>query len=223
MGACEDRNAWFVHIGFRVMSVSIFANNLRKYRKNKVLTQVALGDLAGYAQGHISNLERGVLAPSMAVLERLATVLGISPAELLMTETKKESARGPTQGLPVVNERTRDRLVKPRFRSGRVVGDSGKLLCLPDLGSGQGFAAFLPDNSMAPVFGKGDLVIFSLNRKPKDGDACLVGKGKGQVLFRTVWALPGGGWGLKANNPKYEPMVVKGKRVRIWPAVGHRK
>ena len=92
---------------------------------------------------------------------------------------------------------------------------------MPSVRAGDSFALYLPDDSMAPEFGKGDLVVFSRSRKPADGQACLVDKGRGQVLFRTVWALPGGGWGLKASNPKYGPVVVKGKGVRIWPAVGH--
>ncbi len=92
---------------------------------------------------------------------------------------------------------------------------------MPSLQARDSFALYLPDDSMAPEFARGDLVVFSHSRPPADGDACLVEDGQGQILFRTVWALPGGGWGLKANNPRYEPLVVKGKGVKLWPAVGH--
>ena len=63
-------------------------------------------------------------------------------------------------------------------------------------------------------------MLFHRSGKPADGQARLVDKGKGKVLFRTVWALPGGGWGLKAANPEYGPVVVKVEGIRLWPAVG---
>ena len=83
------------------------------------------------------------------------------------------------------------------------------------------FALYLPDESMEPAFGKGDLAVFSRSSKAADGDACLVDTGKGQVLFRTVLAMGKGQLRLQPSNPKFAPMVVKAsKRLRIWPVVG---
>ena len=73
---------------------------------------------------------------------------------------------------------------------------------------------------MVPKFDKGDLVVFSLTRKPADGDACLVDTGNGQVPFRTVLAMPRA-WRLQPSNPRFEPIVIKAtKAVRMWPAIG---
>ena len=200
---------------------SVFAKNLRKYREQMGLTQVALGDRCGYAQGHISNLERGVIAPSMAVLERLASALGIPPAELLIAEVEDAPGGAVVEGIPIINARSRDRLPAPTIADGKASADSNKLLCVPGLNVAEAFAAYLPDNAMAPPSGKGDLVVFSLKCESADGDACLVDAGKKGVLFRTVLALPGGGWRLQPNNPRYEPIVLKARRgVRMWPAIG---
>ena len=75
------------------MQGGLFAQNVRKHRRKRGLTQSALGQMSGYTQGHISNLERGVLAPSMAVLEQLASAMGIAPAELLIVEEHQMAGR----------------------------------------------------------------------------------------------------------------------------------
>ncbi len=203
------------------MISSAFSRNLRKYRKQRGLTQAALGHLCGYVQGHISNLERGAIAPSMAVLKKLASALGLSPAELLMEEADERGDHIPGVGIAILNERKRDRLAGPGTSKGRVVSDSRKVLCLPGVRSQDAFAAFLPDDAMAPAFGKGDLVVFSLTQEPADGDVCLVDTGKGEVVFRTALALPSGQWRLQPTDPKFQPVVIKARqRVRMWPAIG---
>jgi len=203
------------------MAGSFFAGNLRRCRKRRGLTQVSLGELTGYSQGHISNLERGVIAPSMAVLEQLAAALGVSPAHLL-TETASETELvAPEDGIPVINDATRDRLAIPTTVNGRVRGQADLVLRVPNVRPGEAFAAYLPDDSMAPGFGEGDLVVFSLRRGVGDGDLCLVDTGQGIVLFRMLIKLSSRAWRLQPSNPRYEPMVIRAtKAVRMWPAIG---
>lgn len=152
----------------------------------------------------------------MAVLKKLSEALEASVAELLSSfGTEPTSSRASAKTV-ILNESSSDSLVSPIN-----VEDSRDGIIMPSIRASDSFALYLPDDSMSPEFGRGDLVVFSLSRKPADGHTCLVDTGKGEVLFRTVWALPGGGWGLKASNPKYEPLVVKGRGVKLWPAVGH--
>ena len=192
------------------------STNMRKFRKRKGLTQQELADLSGYTRGYIGSLERGVSAASMAVLEKLSEALEVSVAELLSAPESGSGLSADSPRTVILNEPSSDELVSPI--KGGTARDG---FLLPSVRAGDSFALYLPDDSMEPEFGKGDLMVFSLSRKPADGQACLVDRGKGQVLFRTVWALPGRQWRLQPNNPKYKPVVVKGKGVRIWPAVGH--
>ena len=203
------------------MAGSSFAENLRRCRKRQDLTQVALGQLTGYSQGHISNLERGVIAPSMAVLEQLAGALGVSPAHLLTAAPSDTGLVAPDDGIPVINDATRDRLAIPTVVNGRVGGQASLALRVPNVRPGEGFAAYLPDDSMAPGFVKGDLVVFTLRRGAVDGDLCLVDTGQGIVLFRMLIKLSSRAWRLQPSNPRYEPMVIRAtKAVRMWPAIG---
>jgi len=152
----------------------------------------------------------------MSILEKLSEVLEVSFPELFGPSEASLSLTKDSTKTVILNDPASASLVSPLNRE---AGRDG--FQMPSLQARDSFALYLPDDSMAPEFARGDLVVFSHSRPPADGDACLVEDGQGQILFRTVWALPGGGWGLKATNPRYEPLMVKGKGVKLWPAVGH--
>ena len=61
----------------------IFAENLRRLRTEKGLSQEALADLAGIDRTYVSALERQVYSASLDTIEKLAGVLGAEPHELL--------------------------------------------------------------------------------------------------------------------------------------------
>lgn len=63
----------------------IFASNLRRIRTDRALSQEALADLAGIDRTYVSALERQVYSASLDTIEKLATVLGVKPTELLET------------------------------------------------------------------------------------------------------------------------------------------
>jgi len=60
-----------------------FARNLRKFRRQKGLSQEALAHEAGVDRTCISALERCVYSASITMVEKLATVLGVEPVDLL--------------------------------------------------------------------------------------------------------------------------------------------
>ena len=202
------------------MAALPFGQNLRKYRRERGLTQEALAKQCGCRQGYISSLERGAFSPSMAIVEKVAAAFGLSPAELLMADEQETPAGFSGEGIPILNARSRSRLPSPVIEGDRVVGDSKKILCLPDVRGGDAFAAYLPDDAMVPDFGKGDLVVFSLVQDVEDGAAALVDLGDGHVLFRRVLRFPGG-LRLEANRPSVEPVMLKEpKDIRMWRAIG---
>jgi transcriptional regulator with XRE-family HTH domain len=60
-----------------------FAKNLRRLRQSKGLSQEELAHRADLDRGYISSLERSVYSPSIDVVDRLSTALGVEAADLL--------------------------------------------------------------------------------------------------------------------------------------------
>ncbi|WP_449410507.1 helix-turn-helix domain-containing protein [Methylobacterium komagatae] len=55
----------------------IFGANLRHHRKGRHLTQAGLAERVGLSTEMISKMERGIAAPSMVTIERLADILDV--------------------------------------------------------------------------------------------------------------------------------------------------
>lgn len=66
----------------------ILAQNLRRLRRERGLTQEALADLAGVNRNYVGLLEREQNAASVDVLDQLAVALEIDPIELLKRQKK---------------------------------------------------------------------------------------------------------------------------------------
>lgn len=63
---------------------AVVARNLRVMRKQKGFTQEELADLAGINRNYVGQIEREEKSPTVDMIERLATVLSVQPAELLV-------------------------------------------------------------------------------------------------------------------------------------------
>lgn len=61
----------------------IFAENLKRYRKAKGLSQEELAHLAELDRTYVSALERCVYAASIDVVARIAVVLDVEPEKLI--------------------------------------------------------------------------------------------------------------------------------------------
>lgn len=59
----------------------IVGANVRRLRKERGLSQEALAGEAGLAMRHLGRIERGEGNPTVAVLGKLAEVLGVHPTE----------------------------------------------------------------------------------------------------------------------------------------------
>ncbi|MGB8287341.1 XRE family transcriptional regulator [Rhizobium ruizarguesonis] len=66
-----------------------FARNLRTLRQARKMSQEELAHRAGIDRTYISSLERCVYSPTIEVLDRLAAVLGVEPADLLRKSAKE--------------------------------------------------------------------------------------------------------------------------------------
>ena len=65
-----------------------FARNLRKFRRQKGLSQEALAHEAGVDRTYVSALERCAYSATITMVEKLAIVLGVEPVELLQRSSK---------------------------------------------------------------------------------------------------------------------------------------
>ncbi|HYD65560.1 helix-turn-helix transcriptional regulator [Azospirillum sp.] len=61
----------------------VVAHNLRRLRKAAGLSQEELAHRAGLDRTYVSGVERGVRNPTVLVLQDLAGVLAVRPADLL--------------------------------------------------------------------------------------------------------------------------------------------
>jgi transcriptional regulator with XRE-family HTH domain len=59
-----------------------FGRRLRQIRRQKDLTQEQLAEAVGISVEFLSNMERGINAPSFETLEKLTQVLQVPPEEL---------------------------------------------------------------------------------------------------------------------------------------------
>ena len=59
------------------------ARNLRTLRKEKGLSQEAFADEAGIHRTYVSDLERGARNPSITLVDKLASALGVKAGRLL--------------------------------------------------------------------------------------------------------------------------------------------
>lgn len=62
----------------------VFARNLRKARQERGLSQEALAYEAGVDRTYVSALERGVYGATIDMVDKLAMVLGVEAAALLL-------------------------------------------------------------------------------------------------------------------------------------------
>jgi transcriptional regulator with XRE-family HTH domain len=67
--------------------------NLRRLRKERNISQEDFATDSGFDRGYISGVERGVRNPSVLVLVRIASALGVDIAELFDVRGAAEFSR----------------------------------------------------------------------------------------------------------------------------------
>lgn len=65
----------------------ILGRNVRDARRRAGMSQEQLAFEAGMKRSYVSDLERGTRNPSVKAIDRLATALGVAPADLLRAQS----------------------------------------------------------------------------------------------------------------------------------------
>jgi len=68
----------------------IFVKNLKKYRREKKISQMALAELCGTSTSYIGQIEIGNRFPSIDMIEKIAEALQIKPYLLFFSEKGNE-------------------------------------------------------------------------------------------------------------------------------------
>ncbi|MDR2303220.1 MAG: helix-turn-helix transcriptional regulator [Treponema sp.] len=71
----------------------LFIANLKKYRKLQKISQLELAEECESAQTYISELEMGKKSPSLFMVERIASALGIEAVHLFTNEPMPKSRK----------------------------------------------------------------------------------------------------------------------------------
>lgn len=66
---------------------------LRDMRKAQGMTQSELAERAGVSAGLVGQIEKGKVQPSLQTVEKIASVLGVSPCYFILNETEEEGMR----------------------------------------------------------------------------------------------------------------------------------
>ena len=66
----------------------LFGINVKKFRKERKLTQAVLAEMANVEPKHVSCIENGLAFPSADLIPRLASALKIEPYELFIVKEK---------------------------------------------------------------------------------------------------------------------------------------
>jgi len=70
---------------------AVFAENMRKYRKEAKLTQEKLAEICGTDHRYIGQIETGTRCPSLEYVERIAVALDVAPYLLFYEKNEKDS------------------------------------------------------------------------------------------------------------------------------------
>ena len=60
-----------------------FGNQVRKIRKTHNISQEKLAYLADIDRSHMGHIERGTTSPTLKMINKIATVLKVSPKDLM--------------------------------------------------------------------------------------------------------------------------------------------
>ena len=72
--------------------LTVFSENMKKYRKKAKLTQEKLAELCGTDHRYIGQIETGHRCPSLEYVERIALALNVEPYLLFFEDKSKISS-----------------------------------------------------------------------------------------------------------------------------------
>lgn len=179
----------------------MISQNIKKFRKEKGLSQVVLGEMLGVGQSTVAMWECGKNSPEYATLLRLSELLEVSVSRLCGSEdemVKVDVLGNVAAGQPIdalENIIGQEELSAERARGGDF------------------FALRIKGRSMEPRMFEGDTVIVRRQNSVENGEIAIVRVGEDEATCKKFYRS-GDGISLVSINPEYEPMLFPEKELR---------
>lgn len=146
---------------------------IKESRKNKNLSAVQLAERTGFSAQRISNWERGSRTPKFKDAEILGNVLDVSPTWLLFLDIDQPINNKTFQTIPIISP-------------SKIEGYLPIPVSIQKKISPDDFAYIIEDESMSPVYSRGDIAIFSKDKQGECDFVLISIKATGEYLFRKM-------------------------------------
>jgi transcriptional regulator with XRE-family HTH domain len=96
-------------------AATVVGERVRRLRDEKEFTFDAFVEECGLGRGYVSELERGLVVPSLHALQKLAAALEVTVADLVLGDSDREKLYDATRKLPEAEVRALLEQVLPRL------------------------------------------------------------------------------------------------------------
>lgn len=212
--------------------ISIFAQHFKDLRKKHKLGQKQIADMLKCESQSVSNWETGLFLPDAGKLPMIKKKMRLQEDEFtnLLAAWRLERTRLDDQKLSFVERKEKEKrrnpsVIIPLYRDG---GDTINPVAVPEvfewlglfvrkpLGTGiHPISAFmLEDDSMSPMFERGDILFFDLTQtKPVKNQYYIVCI-KDRVYCRLLSRHVGFKYVFRGVDQKVKPMIETTKKIR---------
>jgi len=185
--------------------MSIFSEQLRRYRTEAGLSQSELAAAIGISKSSINMYERGEREPGFATLSALCKLFNVEPNVLL-------GGSGRPQSLPLLGEIA---CGQPIFTN------EEREPCIPPAGIRADFALRAHGDSMIGArITDGDLIFIRRQSAVENGEIAAVAIGDTATLKRVYYYPEEQKLSLNAENPRYAPLIYVGEELEQVQILG---
>lgn len=171
----------------------MISKNIKKFRKEKGISQKALGQRLGVGQSTVAMWEGGNNSPEHATLLKLAELFDVSVSCLCGSE--EDIVRVKVLGSVAAGQ--------PIYAAENIIGYEE--MSAERARSGEFFALRIRGNSMEPRILEGDTVIVRRQSSVENGEIAIVLVGEDEATCKKFYRHSDG-ISLVSINPSYEPM-----------------
>ena len=180
--------------------------NIKRFRKEKELTQNELAKRVSLSRPHIASIESGKYSPSLATAESIADALGVNVAEILNGRDMKKPS---TRKIPLLGKIACGNPIEAIERPSDYVD-------VPEFVSADFALTCQGDSMINARINDGDIVYIRKQPQVENGEIAAVLIDSEATLKRVFYSP--GTVTLIAENPAFPPLVFTGsdaEQVRI--------